>query len=206
MTQPEFELHETGVFDEQRYFDVFVEYAKRDAEDMLIEIVAINRGPDAADLHVLPTSGSATPGHGVRTSRGRRSLRAIRGGEGPSCGSTSRSMARAGCIASGAAELLFTENETNTAAALRHRSGPPTSRTPSTALSSTARPAPSIRQSTAPRRRRTLSRRIPAGGEYRVRLRLTDRAPDTLAAGAFAGFDRIVAGAARGEPTRSTPR
>ncbi|HEV2495344.1 MAG TPA: glucosidase [Terriglobia bacterium] len=52
---PEFELMDTGVFDEDRYFDVFVEYAKATPEDILIRITAWNRGPEAADLHVLPT-------------------------------------------------------------------------------------------------------------------------------------------------------
>jgi hypothetical protein len=54
-TQPEFELLDTGVFDEDRYFDVFVEYAKADVEDILIKITVINRGPEAANLRVLPT-------------------------------------------------------------------------------------------------------------------------------------------------------
>src|SRR5262245_40327790 len=51
----EFELADTGVFDENRYFDVFVEYAKATAEDILIRISVANRGPEAADLHLLPT-------------------------------------------------------------------------------------------------------------------------------------------------------
>ena len=54
-TEPEYELLDTGVFDENRYFDVFVEYAKDSPEDILIEITVANRGPDAAVLHVLPT-------------------------------------------------------------------------------------------------------------------------------------------------------
>ncbi len=52
---PEFELLDTGVFAEDRYFDVFVEYAKADTDDILIRITAANRGPEAASLHVLPT-------------------------------------------------------------------------------------------------------------------------------------------------------
>src|SRR5512137_2462234 len=53
--EPEYELLDTGVFDEDRYFDVFVEYAKADAEDLLIRITVHNRGPEAAPLHLLPT-------------------------------------------------------------------------------------------------------------------------------------------------------
>lgn len=51
----EFELIETGIFDDNRYFDVFVEYAKVTPEDILIKIETVNRGPDAAELHLLPT-------------------------------------------------------------------------------------------------------------------------------------------------------
>lgn len=51
----EYELLDTGVFDDDRYFDIFVEYAKADAEDILIKISVCNRGPEAATLHVLPT-------------------------------------------------------------------------------------------------------------------------------------------------------
>src|SRR6202051_3248764 len=51
--QPEFELLDTGVFDEDRYFDVFVEYAKADVEAILIKITITNRGPEAANLRVL---------------------------------------------------------------------------------------------------------------------------------------------------------
>ncbi|MFD6288472.1 glucosidase [Streptomyces sp. NPDC060205] len=68
----EYELLDTGVFDEDRYFDVFVEYAKAGPEDLLVEISAHNRGPDEATLHLLPTlwfrhtwswaGGTAVPG------------------------------------------------------------------------------------------------------------------------------------------------
>jgi hypothetical protein len=51
----EYELLDTGVFDQDRYFDVFVEYAKGGPEDILIRITVCNRGPEAATLHVLPT-------------------------------------------------------------------------------------------------------------------------------------------------------
>ena len=51
----EYELLDTGVFNDGRYFDVFVEYAKAGPEDILIRITAANRGPDPAELHLLPT-------------------------------------------------------------------------------------------------------------------------------------------------------
>lgn len=54
-TEPEFELLDTGVFDQNRYFDVFIEYAKASENDILIRYTAYNRGPDAAELTLLPT-------------------------------------------------------------------------------------------------------------------------------------------------------
>ncbi|MCL4792194.1 MAG: glucosidase, partial [Gammaproteobacteria bacterium] len=51
---PEYELMDTGVFDDDRYFDVFVEYAQATPEDILMRITAVNRGPEAAPLHILP--------------------------------------------------------------------------------------------------------------------------------------------------------
>jgi hypothetical protein len=54
LDQPEYELLDTGIFDGDRYFDVGVEYAKASPEDILIRITIDNRGPDPAELHVLP--------------------------------------------------------------------------------------------------------------------------------------------------------
>ncbi|MFZ9147383.1 MGH1-like glycoside hydrolase domain-containing protein [Vulcanococcus sp.] len=53
--QPEYELVETGIFDQQRYFDVFIEYAKSSPDDISIRLRVINRGPEAAPLTLLPT-------------------------------------------------------------------------------------------------------------------------------------------------------
>lgn len=53
--QPEYELLDTGIFDENKYFDCFIEYAKADADDICIKITACNRGEESAPLHILPT-------------------------------------------------------------------------------------------------------------------------------------------------------
>ncbi len=53
-TDPEYELIDTGIFDDQRYFDIFIEYAKVSPEDLCIKIEAFNRGDKPADLHILP--------------------------------------------------------------------------------------------------------------------------------------------------------
>jgi hypothetical protein len=54
-TEFEYELLDTGVFDEDRYFDVFVEYAKASPDDLLVQVTVHNRGPESATLHLLPT-------------------------------------------------------------------------------------------------------------------------------------------------------
>jgi len=54
--EPEFELIDTGLFDEDKYFDVFIEYAKAGAEDICIKVTVHNRGPEKARVHVLPTT------------------------------------------------------------------------------------------------------------------------------------------------------
>jgi hypothetical protein len=54
-SQPEFELIDTGIFDDDKYFDVFVEYSKADVNDLCIKITAINRAEEPAPLHILPT-------------------------------------------------------------------------------------------------------------------------------------------------------
>src|SRR6476660_7092579 len=53
--EPEYELLDTGVYNDNRYFDVFVEYAKESPEDLLIQITVHNRGPEPAEIHLLPT-------------------------------------------------------------------------------------------------------------------------------------------------------
>ncbi|HZV54823.1 MAG TPA: hypothetical protein VFF82_07780 [Rhodocyclaceae bacterium] len=53
--EPEYELLDTGIFDDDRYFDVFVEYAKAETDDILVRISAVNRGAQSAPLHLLPT-------------------------------------------------------------------------------------------------------------------------------------------------------
>ncbi|MDQ1040256.1 hypothetical protein QFZ75_006672 [Streptomyces sp. V3I8] len=112
----EYELLDTGVFEESRYFDVTVEYAKAAADDVLARITVVNRGPDEADLHVLPTlwfRNTWAWQRGDRTAKPRMS--AV---QGPSGTATVRAEhPRLGvydCRFAGPVPLLFTENETNT--------------------------------------------------------------------------------------------
>jgi hypothetical protein len=112
-SQPEFELLDTGAFAENRYFDVFIEYAKCDVEDILIKITAFNRGPEAADLHLLPTlwfRNTWTWGKDLR----RPTVRKAADPSGAVCVEIEHwQYGKRWLIGSGTPELLFTENETN---------------------------------------------------------------------------------------------
>ena len=54
-SDPEYELLDTGIFDNNQYFDIYIEYAKNDSTDIMIRITVINRGADTAELTVMPT-------------------------------------------------------------------------------------------------------------------------------------------------------
>jgi hypothetical protein len=110
---PEYELIDTGVFDDDRYWDVVVEYAKATPEDVLVRITAWNRGPEAAALELLPTLWFRnTWAWGMDERRPRlRTADPVEGGvtveiAHPAYG-------RRWLCCAGAPELLFTENETN---------------------------------------------------------------------------------------------
>ncbi len=106
--EQEYELLDTGVFEDDRYFDVFVEYAKPEPEDVLICITVYNRGREAAEIHLLPTLWfrntwswqAGTPKPALRLEG--RSIRASHPGLGDYT-----------LDCEGAPELLFTENESN---------------------------------------------------------------------------------------------
>jgi hypothetical protein len=105
----EYELIDTGIFDDDRYFDVFVEYAKADLEDLLIRVTVHNRGPEAATLHLLPTlwfrntwSWNENGGRPVLRRTGNGSIHALHAELGEY---TLR--------CDGTPDLLFTDNESN---------------------------------------------------------------------------------------------
>ena len=105
----EYELLDTGVFDDNRYFDVFVEYAKADAEDVLVRITVHNRGPEPARLRVLPTLWFRnTWSWGVDDRR----PRLHEGAEGM-IEAVHHGLGSYWLHCDGQPELLFTENESN---------------------------------------------------------------------------------------------
>lgn len=113
----EYELVDTGIFDQRRYFDVVVEYAKFEPEDLLIRISISNRGPEAAELHLLPTLWFRNTWSWGRDDR----RPVVREEVGAHAAASGVSRLRASHRALGdyllycadADELLFTENETN---------------------------------------------------------------------------------------------
>jgi len=109
----EYELLDTGIFDDDRYFDVFVEYAKETPEDILILISLVNRGPDTATVQVLPTLWFRnTWAEQEETPRPR--LGRIDGVPGVEAVQAEHdALGRRYLYAFGEGTLLFTENETN---------------------------------------------------------------------------------------------
>jgi len=104
---PEFELLETGVFDQNRYFDVFVEYAKASFEDICIRITVVNRGPEPARLELLPTIWFRN----TWSWNGGPKPRLWREGNAVIC--QHAALGRRTLYCEHPDELLFTENETN---------------------------------------------------------------------------------------------
>ena len=110
--EAEFELIDTGIFDDNRYFDVMVEYAKADAEDILIRISVSNRGPEQASLDLLPTiwfrNTWSWNGHEPRPS-----MKAADAGGDHAIQLNHPRYGDRWLYLEGAPRLLFTENETN---------------------------------------------------------------------------------------------
>ena len=111
--EEEFELLDTGIFDDGRYFDIFVEYAKEDVDDIAVRITACNRGDEPALLHLLPTvwfrntwswdKASPRPALEERTPLDER----------VAIECAHETLGRRWLFAEGSPRLLFTENETN---------------------------------------------------------------------------------------------
>ena len=179
----EYELLDTGIFDEDRYFDVFVEYAKADPEDMLVRISVHNRGPEKSQLHLLPTlwfrntwswgDGKPKPVLGQIDENKIHASHPQLGDYTLQC--------------EGAAELLFTENESN-AGRLWGRPNP----SPYVKDAFHQYVISGSRDAVNPSKTGTKAAahyvlEVPAGGSKDVRLRLSAKP----AADAFSTFDRI---------------
>ena len=191
---PEYELIDTGIFDNDCYFDVFVEYIKEDTRDILVQITAYNRGPDPADLHLLPTLWYRNAWIWGDDSDGVPSVRPeIRLSANGTAVAEQELLGRYVLHADGQPNWLFCENETNVARLYAAHSG-------------TAYPKDGINDhvlfgadTVNPGQFGTKAAahyhyNIPAGGSMTVRLRLEASASEaTDLPDPFANFDAIVA-------------
>ena len=198
---PEYELIDTGVFDGDRYFDVFIEYAKAGPRDILVRITAANRGPDPGELHLLPTlwfrnTWASADKHEQRPMIYRQDME--QGERHSTIIAQRKGLGRYALHCEGKPDLLFTDNETN----LERLYGVPN-------------PLPYVKDginnavvhsdnsAVNPEQRGTKAAAnyrltIPAGGEATVRLRLalqpnsrqSDAAEDVQP---FSDFDRVFA-------------
>ncbi|MFA5205061.1 MAG: glucosidase [Lentisphaeria bacterium] len=181
-TEPEYELLDTGVFAEDRYFDVFVEYAKEAPEDIHVRITVCNRGPEAATLHVLPTLWF------------RNTWSWQKGADKPYLAVTACGKDQCAVVArhpllgerflycQGQPELLFTENETNTERLFGTPNATPYVKDGIGNCVLLGRAGAVNPEHTGTKVSPHYPLTIPAGGSARLRLRLTDAAPATLAA------------------------
>jgi hypothetical protein len=191
--QKEYELIDTGIFDDNRYFDVFVEYAKANPDDVLIKITVCNRGPAVANLHVLPTlwfrntwsweEGAPKP---QLTAGDGSSRDAVIEAQHPELGARY-------LYAEGDVTLLFTENDTNVARVFGADNPTPYvkdginnhvvdgQRDAVNPARTGTKAAPHIRLTVA------------AGASAEIRLRLSDAAPAALKAPFGPAFDALLA-------------
>ncbi|MGG6263959.1 MGH1-like glycoside hydrolase domain-containing protein [Leptolyngbya sp. AN03gr2] len=110
---PEFELADTGIFTENRYFDLYVEYAKAADEDILIRITAINRGAESKTLHLLPTLWFRNTWSWEQTSQKPQLQQRQSNGSIATVSASHPTLGNRWLYCQAADALLFTENETN---------------------------------------------------------------------------------------------
>jgi hypothetical protein len=179
---PEYELLDTGIFDEDRYFDVFVEYAKVAPDDIQVQITVCNRGPEPAEIHVLPTLWFRNTWSWSRDNE-KPELKVLAAGtDVRAIGARHRQLGERFLYCDGAVDLLFTENETNTQRAFNRPSQQPFCKDGIIhAVVHGNRNAinPELRGTKASAHYRLT---VAAKGSETVRLRLTDESPERLQA------------------------
>ena len=112
-TDLEYELIDTGIFDDNRYYDVFAEYAKESPQEILIRLTVWNRGPDKANLHLLPHFWFRNQWRWEEENI-KPEMHAVPGVAGvSSIAATHQYLGQRYLYAEGAPQLLFTDNETN---------------------------------------------------------------------------------------------
>ena len=177
---PEYELLDTGIFDEDRYFDVFVQYAKREPEDILIQITVCNRGPEPAEIHVLPTAWFRNTWSWGRKDE-KPELKVLAAGtDVRAIAARHRLLGERFLYCEGVVDLLFTENETNTERAFNQPNQQPYCKDgiiQAVVRGNKNAINPELRGTKASAHYQLA---VPAKGSQTVRLRLTDQPPDRL--------------------------
>jgi hypothetical protein len=188
----ELELSDTGVFADNRYFDVFVEYAKAGPDDILIRIEAVNRGPDSAPLHLLPTVWFRNT-WSWGTDERRPRLHAIDQQDGPPTVTIEHSYYGERWLhCDGEPELLFTHNESNAERLWGQPNATPYVKDAFNdyLIHGDAGAVNPLRRGTKAAAHYTAT--VAPGESFVVRLRLTD-APKPSAAPCGDDFDRVFA-------------
>jgi hypothetical protein len=193
--QFEYELIHTGIFNEDRYFDVFVEYAKESPEDILVQISIHNRGPEAAEIHVLPTLWFRN-----RWSWGQEVPRPLLEAteNGAVIKATEADLGDRYLHCEGKPELLFTENETNHRKLFKGENRTPYVKDGIIECVVRGRADAVNPKKTGTKASAHYRLMVPPGQCERVRLRLTPTSPGALAqsygsAGAFGKhFDEVM--------------
>jgi hypothetical protein len=187
----EYELLDTGIFNSDRYFDVFVEYAKQAAEDILIQISISNRGPEPATVHVLPTLlFRNTWTWWPDTVKPSLKKAVSKKGAGIIAASHDQLGDRY-LYCEGNAELLFTENETNNERIFGTPNASPFVKDGINNYVVNGKKNVVNPQGTGTKAAAHYSITVGAGQTAKIRLRLTDLAPTTVS-DPFAGFDEIM--------------
>ena len=187
----EYELLDTGIFNSDRYFDVFVEYAKQSAEDILIQISISNRGPESATLHVLPTLlfrntwtwWPDTVKPSLKKAGSKKDAAII--------AASHDQLGDRYLYCEGNTELLFTENETNNERIFGTPNASPFVKDGINNYVVNGKKDVVNPQGTGTKAAAHYSITVGAGQTAKIRLRLTDLAPTTVS-DPFAGFDEIM--------------
>jgi len=187
----EYELLDTGIFNSDRYFDVFVEYAKQSAEDILIQISISNRGPESATVHVLPTLlfrntwtwWPDTVKPSLKKAGSKKDAAII--------AASHDQLGDRYLYCEGNTELLFTENETNNERIFGTPNASPFVKDGINNYVVNGKKDVVNPHGTGTKAAAHYSITVGAGQTAKIRLRLTDLAPTTVS-DPFAGFDEIM--------------
>jgi hypothetical protein len=198
-TDPEYELIDTGIFDENRYFDVVVEHAKAAPEDLLMQVTAHNRGPDDAELHVLPTLWFR---HTWSWAGGRERPELGSSDDVPGTGTVvveHSELGRRWWYADRSVPVLVTRNETNNERVFGSANEAPYVKDGIDRAVVHGDTAAVDSSGVGTKASFHYALQIPAGGSVTMQMRLTDREPAEYGrAGPFAEFDAVL-DARRGE-------